>query len=193
MAYCTTAQVKAYAGINEPDDDELITNLITRSQAIIDAHCRRTFESTTTASRYYTVGADTEGAYRLWLDEDLASITQVLNGDSSQTEITASQYTTVPKNDTPYYGIRILRSASKVWEYDEDPEDAITVTGYWAYSTTAPADIVHACIRLATFLYRQKDTSIDTDRALITDSGVTILPTSLPHDVQQLLAPYRRH
>lgn len=192
MAYCTAAQVKAYAGISAPDDDALLGELITRSKAIIDAHCRRTFEASTTASRYYTVGRDTEGYY-LWLDEDLASITSVLNGDASSTAVTSTQYTTIPKNETPYYGIKILQSAGKVWEYDQDPEDAITVTGYWAYSTTAPADIIHAAIRLVTFLYRQKDTSMDADRALLTDAGVTLLPSDLPNDVQRLLAPYRRH
>jgi hypothetical protein len=191
MAYCTVAQVKQYAGIGESTDDALLDSLVVRAKGIIDAFTHTTFDASTTASHYFTLGVDTEGPYMLWLDDYCAGITQVLNGDASSTEITSSQYTTIPKNTTPYYGIKILRSASKVWEFTDDPEDAITVTGYWGYSTAAPSDIVHAAVRLTTFLYRQKDTSMDLDRPILTDAGVTLLPAGVPKDVVQLLISYR--
>ena len=193
MAYCTLAQVRSYLGIGSTEiaDDVLISALIVRAQQAIDTHCDRKFEAASDSTRYFDVGADTEGR-TLWIDEDLCAITTVTNGDSSSTVITASQYTTIPRNDTPYYGIRILSSSSKMWEYDDDPEGALSIAGKWAYSTSAPADVVHACVRLVAFLYRQKDTSADSDRPILTDAGVTIMPSSLPNDVRQILAPYRR-
>jgi len=51
---------------------------------------------------------------------------------------------------------------------------------------------VQATTRLAAFLYRQKDSNADLDRPLLTGDGVTIMPSSLPHDVRQILDPYRK-
>ena len=188
MAYIIAANVKAYAGISGAGDDALLASLITRAQAVIDRYCNRTFEAASASTRYFTVGRDTEGAW-LWFDEDIASITTVTNGDS--VAVSSSQYTTEPKNRTPYHGIKLLGSAGKVWTYSTDPEDAISVVGKWAYSTSAPEDIQHAAIRLVTFFYRQKDTSQDSDRPLLTESGVTLLPLQIPTDVRHMLNPYR--
>jgi len=77
------------------------------------------------------------------------------------------------------------------WTYDEDHENAITIVGKWAYSATAPADITHACTRLAAYLYRQKDNAGDMDRAIVAGNA-TILPAKLPSDVAEILKPYRR-
>ena len=189
MAYTTADAMRAYAGISGSGDDGLLATFADAAQAHIDKYTRRTFEGSDTA-RYFTIGRETEGRW-LWFDEDLASITEILNGDASATEVTSGQYVVEPK-DAPYYGVKILASASKVWEYVTDPENAIKVTGVWAYSTTAPDDIVQAATRLAVFMYRQKDTSLDLDRPLITDAGVTLLPAGLPNDVKSLLLPYRR-
>ena len=55
-----------------------------------------------------------------------------------------------------------------------------------------PTDIVMACRRFSSWLYRQKDTQMgDIDRPVMTGDGVMIMPTTLPNDVTRLLAPYR--
>ena len=38
--------------------------------------------------------------------------------------------------------------------------DAISITGRWAWSLTAPPDIAQACARLAAFLYKQRDAQL---------------------------------
>jgi len=56
-----------------------------------------------------------------------------------------------------------------------------------------PTDIVTACRRLASFLYRQKDTQQgDNDRPILAGDGSIIMPTTLPQDVAMLLRPYAR-
>jgi len=51
-----------------------------------------------------------------------------------------------------------------------------------------PPSIRQACIRLAAYLYRQKDTQGgDSDRPILAGDGSVIMPTSLPRDVQELL------
>lgn len=186
--YTTTALLKTYLGITGSNDDTLLGTLIDRAQAMIDSHCHRTFEASANTSRTFDAGRDVNGAV-LYLDYDLCSINSITNGDG--TTVTTSQYTTEPRNETPYYAIRLLSSAGIAWTYSTDPEDAITISGKWAYSENAPNDIVHVALRLAGYLYRQRDNAADLDRAVIAGNA-TILPAQLPSDIKAILAPYWR-
>lgn len=189
MAYCTTQNVKDYLGLSSTGDDTLIAALIVRAQKWLDTYTGRVFESST-GTRRFTVGKDTD-ARTLYLDEDLVSVAAIVNkADAATTEtISASEYTTLPRNRTPYYAIRLLDSSDKDWDYDDDPEMGITVSGAWGYSATPPSDIVHACVRLTGYLYRQKDAQV-YDTTVVEGAGVTQIPVGIPKDVQIILAPY---
>ena len=188
--YCTLGSLKRYLGIgtSTTTDDVLLTELIESAQGIIDRATGRTFEAASDSTRYLDAVHDVDG-YELIFDADICSITTVTNGDA--VEVSSSEYTTMPRNETPYYGIRILKSANKSWTYSTDNEGAISVAGKWAYSQTAPDDIAQACRRLAAYLYRQKDNANDLDRAVVVGNA-TVLPTALPSDVKALIAPYVR-
>ena len=97
-----------------------------------------------------------------------------------------------PRNETPYYAIRLLDSTSLDWEYNTDPENPITVNGKWAYSEAAPADIVQATVRLAAFLYRQKESNVDVDRVMQLPEGSMVLPSGLPRDVTSIIRRYKK-
>lgn len=186
MAYTTTADVKAYAGVSGSEDDTLIGALVTAAQAAIDAHCDRTFEASADSTRSFTVGEDTDGL-TLYVDADLCAITTVkTDADGDNTTVTSTEYTTLPRNATPYYGLKIKSSANKVWEYTNDREAGVTLAGKWAYSTSAPDAIAHACKLLATFYYRKKDML-----------GVPLQDVEAPNSdiplVMMLLEPFRRH
>ena len=185
MAYATALQLKEYLGIKEDADDLLLDGIIARSQAIIEAYTGRVFEAAT-ATKYfdeeYIEGQDLD----LW-GEDLLSVTKLTNGNG--VEIVTNDYRLFPRNGLPKWRIRLDYSRS--WEFSTD-ESEISIAGTWGYSAIAPANIQHACIRLAAFIYRQKDTSADIDRPMITGDGVTIMPSGLPADVQALLNPYKR-
>jgi len=81
-----------------------------------------------------------------------------------------------------------MRSAS-IHAWDGITGD-IAITGKWAYSTTAPAPVQHATVRLAAWMYRQKDNT--GNDAPIIAGDVTILPTRIPSDVEAMLAPFVR-
>lgn len=193
MAYCAASDVKAYAGISGSGDDTLITALIGRAQRAIDAYCRRTFEAGSDGTRYFDAAANVRGR-QLWLDQDLAQITSVTNGDGST--VAGSAYNVLPynavANGRPIYALELKGSAGVAWTYEDDAEAAIAIVGRWAYSVTAPADIVQATVRLATYLYRQKDNAGDLDRPVTVGANTTLLPAELPKDLKQFLAPYRR-
>ncbi|MBE0690382.1 MAG: phage head-tail connector protein, partial [Anaerolineae bacterium] len=195
MPYTDKASVKTYLDITDADDDDLIDELIDRAQAIIEARTARVFEwpGAATAQTFDALedtALDKHGARRdlLFYQVDLCSITSIVNGDGET--VGASSYVTLPRNVTPYYGIRLKGSSGLVWEYEDDPEGAIVVTGKWAYSVTAPADIVHAAVRMAAYLYRQKDTQQVFEQVMASASGVLQMPSKLPSDIIDILGPY---
>jgi len=185
MAYTTAADLKTYLGIEQSNttDDALLTALIARAQAIIDAQVGRTFEAAADTIRYFTY-ADLDGL-TLWFGADCAQITAIVNGDGAP--VAPSSYWTEPRNITPYYGAKLKPQIGLAWD---GWTDDIAVTGRWAYSVTAPADIVQACIRLAAWLYRLRDNA-QADQAIVA-GNVTVLPATLPNDVLTILAQYRR-
>ena len=191
-AYCTNADVKTYLGINSTNigDDTLLTALILRAQTQIETHTHRVFSSTAATSRSFTVGEDTDGRV-LYLDEDIASITTVTtNADAATgTVISSTEYVTMPRNYAPYYAIKIKDSANKDWTYTTDAEAGVTVAGKWAYSSSPPADIVNACIRLSAYYYRLKDSQV-FDVQAIPDAGVITVPQGIPQDVKIILQPF---
>jgi hypothetical protein len=189
MAYCTLQEVKDHLGITEADDDALLTTLIDSAQSIMDEFCHRSFEATADTTRTFDAVFDVDGD-TLLLDEDLASITSVTNGDS--TTVTSSEYVTEPRNRTPYYALTIRSDADIVWTYTDYHEDSISIVGRWAYSTTANNAINYYCKYLTSWLYRQKDTTADIDRPLLAGDGTVVLPQQLPAVVVAGLSTYRK-
>ncbi|MFQ5433841.1 MAG: hypothetical protein ACE5FD_03105 [Anaerolineae bacterium] len=191
MAYCTNSEVKAHIGnISGIGDDELIIDIITYAQAFIDRYTHRTFAAGSDTSRTFDSVRDVAGLTLLF-DEDLAAITSVINGDG--TTVTSSEYVTEPRNavDIPYYGLTLLRSAGINWlaQDDGDNENAITVTGKWAWSTTPPDDVKHACIELSAYIYKSRDAGPDQDRAIVAE-GIFVAPSAIPNRIKEILRPY---
>ena len=195
MVYCTTTQVKDYLRMPDVDDDDndLFDGvMIPAAQAVIDMATGRTFESgAATAKLFDAVGDVSEDGRTLYLgNEDLAELTSITNGDG--TSISIGSVVTEPRRATPFYAIRIKDSAGVVWTYDDDPEDAISITGQWAYSVTAPEDVVHATVRLVAAFYKQRDNAEDIGQPRLNEMGVVVMPLGLPKDVQKYILPYKR-
>ena len=191
MAYAVLSDLKDYLGISSSGDDTLLGEMLTRAQAIIEASTNRIFEAASNSERRFDALADVEGEV-LYLDEDLAAVNSITNGDVAATGGTSDKYVTEPRNEPPFYAIRLLDSANLAWEYDQDPENAITINGKWAYSESAPADIEQATIRLAAFLYRQKESNTDVDRTMQLADGSVVLPSGLPRDVLAIIRRYKK-
>jgi hypothetical protein len=191
VAYVSTANVKVYLGISETTDDTLLATLIGAAQAAIDSYCRQTFEASADSTRTFdpTCVYGYVRGRTLFLDYPLCAITTVTNGDTNV--ISSSNYVTEPRNVAPWYALTLKASATTIWTWTTTPENSISILGKWAYSTSAPADVVQATTRLAAFLYYQRDNGLDLDRIIQTAGGVA-LPPDLPRDVTKLLAPYRR-
>lgn len=188
MAYAGLHEVKQYLGLADADgDDTLLSGLIARAQRVIENYTGRNFEAVT-ATKYFTID-QVEGRWLYLWGYDLLTVTTLTDGDAGATVFTSGQYRLEPRNETPKWAIRLNEDYD--WDFD-DSDSVITVAGTWGYTATPPEDIKHACIRLVAFIYRQKDTSADVDRPMVTGDGVTIMPSGLPQDVKSLLDSYRR-
>ena len=198
MAYTTTAIAKVYLGLTSAADDTLIGTLIVRAQAMIDSFCHRTFEASGDTTKYFDMRADTgEDRRRLYFSEGLElaqSPTTVTNGDTTVMTLN-TDFVVLPANDAPFYGLELLWGGVMNWVQTSSgsSQRAISVLGRWAYSVSAPGDIVAATIRLVAFLYRQRETSADFDRPVSVADGVVLLPGRLPADLAAILLPYQRH
>jgi len=190
--YVTVAQVKLYRGIgvSEQDDDGLLAQLVDRAERQIDRFCGRVFRApTTAATRYFDAERDTSDDRRtLYLDEDLVVIGTMYNAGAL---VPSTHYVPEPRNETPYRSIRLNYLADDLWTWQTSPEDAISVTGRWGYSTAAPADVQQATVRLAAYMYAQKDAST-FDVTAMPDMGMMTIPQGMPRDVRELLEPYRK-
>lgn len=158
------------------------------AQAYVDRETGRTFEAATATARSFDAERDVEGRM-LWLGAELCSTAACTNGDG--TAIDASDFVYEPRNGTPRYAITLKASSGVQWTYEDDPENAITVVGKWAYSESAPADIVQACLLIAAQQYKLQDNPGDADRVISVD-GVVIVPSSVPRFAQGVIARYRK-
>ena len=189
MAYCSLADLKTYLGATDTTDDALLTDCLSRAQAMVDTFTRRTVEAASDSTRYFDADRAVDGR-KLWIGGDLCALTSVTNGDG--TAITLTDLVKTPRNSTPWFELVLKASSAAAWTYEDDPENAIAVVGKWGYSTTPPADIEQACVRLAAWLYRQKDSSADLDRPTVSADGATLMPAQIPADVLVMLRPYVR-
>jgi len=189
MAYVTVTELQQYAKISSDADNSLLQSMIDDAVAELEDGTGFSFEATADTTLYLDADEAVDGR-TLILPTWCAAITTVTNGDG--TVITSDYYVTEPRNAAPYYAIKLLASSGYTWATDDngDPENAISIAGRWAYSTSPPTDIKHAIRRLALWYYRQRDNSTDMDRPLLAE-GVTILPSQKPKDVTEAIDRYR--
>ena len=162
--YTTTAEIKRLLGISSTGDDTLIGEIITDAEKFIDQRTGRTFGTVGSAiaatARNFTVGVDTRGLV-LYLDDDLASISAVKTNNDASTPVTvaSSGYVTNPRNIGPYNEIKLLSDTNTdyTWDYTNNPENGIEITGVWQFSSEPPADIVRATKSLVTQWYRERE------------------------------------
>ena len=205
MAYATSSDFAQYinkAGVplTDSDDIDLVGAFLAPAQVFIDNYTGRTFEANSDTigssdaynTRKFDAYADVDDL-ELFFDRDLAEISTITNGDG--TTVVSSDYVTNPRNDAPFYSVKLKGSAGLQWEYDTsgDAEDAISIAGIWAFSKTAPSDIKQATLKLSAKMYLARyHQSEDADRPIRTSEGLTIMPADIPKDVQRALALRKR-
>jgi len=178
----TVEELREYLGITATGDDGLLDGLLRTALAIIEARVDRRFMAVTETRTFDAPDGD-----RLDLGGDLLEIVTVALDEAAVTD-----YVTSPRGSGPFYALRRSGVARWAGTATWGSPSTVTITGRWGYSESLPDDIRHAVLRLAAFLYRQKDTSADLDRPLMAESGHIILPGRFPADVAAIVDRYRK-
>jgi hypothetical protein len=186
MAYTTLAAVRLELGSGYATDDALLDTYIAQVKALIDTSVGFGFEASIDTTKYLDARA---GGRRLALPYPLAAVTTVLNGNA--VAVLPASYFTEPVNETPYRALTLYGSTGLYWTYNTDPEKAIAITGKWAWSVTAPLDIVRAATRMVAYWYRLKDAQV-FDVTANPETGQLTIPKGMPVDVKPILDGYRR-
>jgi hypothetical protein len=182
MALLELEDLRGYLDIDITSDNPLLQEAIEDAQSYIESQTNRKFEAETD-TRYYDRSALDRWDSRLLnlFGDDLLTVTELLNGDSSSTEIVTGNYWLVPRNEgPPYHGILLK---TDYW---------VSVTGTWGYSTTVPDDVRRATAVLAAYFYRQKDAQMFETTAIV-ESGAIAIPQGIPATVDRIIRRYKRH
>lgn len=185
-SYATADEFKAMIDTSVTDvaDDAFIVKLLAAASHYIDIYTGRTFVTRTETRKF-----DTPTGEKLYLDDDLLTVTSITNGASGA--LTAGTYVLLPTNLSPKHSIK-LKTGS--WDYDASgyEEEAISVAGTWGYSTTCPDDIRQACLSISLNWYRKRYGGGTDGAAVLTAAGVVITPNDIPKDAASILALYQR-
>ena len=187
--YCTLLEYKLFANVDstEADDDTAIESIIEGVSRYIDLKTQRTFYART-ATRYYDLPSGRE----LVLDDDLLTITELLNGDG--VEISSDDYNLIPKNDPPYRAIRLTETSTITWDLDDDgnSEYVIDVAGTWGYMATHTDDIREACLMITQGFVKRRFGKNVSGIARVTGAGVVISPQDVPSAAADIINHYKK-
>jgi len=186
--YATLAQLREYLGVTSAADDALLTDLIVRATAIIERMTRKTFAAPAASSRTFgrelmRWGGELRRDYLLLPSGVyVAQLVSATDGDGAPIPLAEIDAHPV---DAPH---TVLARRGRRWC---GASQQATIVARWGYSVTPPEDIVHATIRLAAWMYRQRGTANDPDRPTVADHGMVLLPSALPDDVRAIVERYR--
>ena len=189
--YATLQNFKDYHAITSTNvvDDSVIEVLIESASRYIDNETGRRFYASAASTHYYDVPKHTTTA--LILDDDLASVSAVVNGDGST--FSSTNYVLQPYNGPPYSAIQLVGNASETWQLgtNGNPLRAISVIGTFG-STVVPTDIRDACVIIAVQAYHRRFGDKAAQDTLIMPSGMVINPAEVPSRARTIINNHRK-
>lgn len=192
--YITSAEFMAYASPSTSTGGlttaqvTVIENIIESASRVIDGTTDRTFYARG-ETKYY----DCPDGSELYIDDDdLISVAKITNGDG--TEITTANYILKPNNATPKYSVKLKDAATISFQFDTsgNRDRAISISGSWGYSTTAPLDIKEACFEIASQFYHKRFGENQSSETIVTAAGLVITPKDIPASAKSILDQYQR-
>lgn len=190
--YCTLAQIKAAARIQDSVDDSLLEMAVESASRAIDGHAGRYFYSTGTATRYFTA----EDAFLCEID-DLSGTAITLMTSANANGLFDITWDTIDYQLEPTNGVvdglavpytRIRATQNYLFPI-LGGEALVKLTGVFGWASV-PTSITQACIIQASRIFKRLDSPLGI--AGFGDMGAMRVSRYLDPDVEQLVAPYRR-
>lgn len=190
--YCTLDDVKAIADRRSATDDDLISSLILRAQATVDAELGFAFQTDGTVASPAQRIFDGNGNKQLLIKPCLSFAsallrtytissdnTGLMTRTNTDTDITVDCFLG-PANRSP--GFLLARYSGTSFEYGKQN---IVISGVWGYDTI-PDTIVRATARLAVHYLAQRDARYQ-DVAGNNQYGQLVFKQQIPADVCDLV------
>ena len=187
-AYPKFQDLKLYLNIDTAKDDALLVVTLKRAIATFENMCGRSFVPAVETRYIDATDEQVITSNRLFLrDGDLVEITELKIDNKIVPE---DEY--YLEGAVPHFVVRLTNASDfNLHSYTVSPERSIVITGRWGYRDEVPDDVFGAIIRLAAWLYQQKDNAMELDRP-IAMSNAMVLPASLPSDVEAIAGFYRK-
>lgn len=189
MAYPTATDLKDYLGITGSSEDTLLTNLITGVKEYAEHYCGRVFEGGSAAQRGFPLIPRffSEDRRIFTPGADMASVTEVLNGDGSTIFTEGTEFVLLPVGVPPYNQIILLTGAG----YRFSGSGLVKITAVWGYAATCPKIVFDAFLGIAAYLYRVRPAG--GVGAVIQAGGQTIVqPETFPQAHVDVIRSLRR-
>lgn len=191
MAYVTLSEYRDYmqslsggtALGTSMSDDAFLTNLLTSAQLLIEDTTHRRFEATTLTHRYVESDLSVQDKQILILDDDLLSVTTLVNGDG--TTLNSTDYFLLPRNHSPKSLIELKSNFG--WQFSNDGE--IVLTGTWGKTAAASADVKRVTCRLAFLEFQRRNA---TGEVTVLGEGAFTYQAQVPPDLSEWLERQRR-
>jgi hypothetical protein len=204
--YATSAELKAYARINDTVDDVQVALAITASSRAIDRYCGRQFGQVASAAQWtYTAQWDRRRCRHIVRIDDLATTTSLVV-DLNGTAVT--DYTLEPRNAVVKGGVwteLVFGQGVGGIVFGTDvggfafgsgfPDstialDGVTITALWGWSSV-PAAVKQACLFQANRLLARRDSPFGVAGSPADGSELRLLATLDP-DVKVALGRYQK-
>ena len=183
----SVAELRAYIGTDSTSDDPVLRDMLDRSLHALEGMLDRRLVAVQEVRQFHPV-EDVLGDW-LHLGDDVCEIVSVTNGDGTVL-VAGTDYVPWPRKP-PYWKLRAV--GNTVWTWSSDPDiDTIDVDAWWGVSKTLSGEERDAVIKLAAFLYRQRDNVSDADRPIITPEGIVLMPARIPPEIQSFVSRNRK-
>jgi len=212
--YVTIDQFHSYkrVGTEQVTDDTVIALLIESASRYIDRNTSRRFFLNGVESHYFNVpgweawitsGHSYYSGYgnptqinepSLMLDDDLYSLTSVVNGDGT-TLVENTDFVQVPFNGLPKYKLEMIGTNYWKAQGNTNPVRCILVSGTWGYCDIAdvPGDLVEACLMIVSSAYNRRLGENVMQKVQVSTAGAVISPDDVPAKSADILRCYQRH
>src|SRR5579859_373204 len=168
MSYAPLSSLKDRLNVVDTASDAILQASLDWADAFINAFCNERRFAAYTATRLY--GPDridwddtgytgpiplVYGPYkRLFLDEDLLTVTAITNGDGSNVPTNGcflEPFNAIADN-SPYQSLLLKSAYAWIWT----PDAQIAIAGTWGYSATPDALVINTALLLAEWHYRAR-------------------------------------
>lgn len=191
--YASTEDVKKALAIsvNDPQDDELLHELVEASSRMIDEYCGQFFYSTAGTAFY------TPEVRNIVETDPFTAITSIATDDDGdgvyETVWTASDYYTQPYNAAlfgkPYTAVQVTPDGNEAFSPSIAKSVRLIATFGWA---SVPKAVAQACIIASTTLYEARKAPFGIVGS--SEQGTVLrLSNRLHPEAVLLLEPYRLH